>query len=323
MKPLASQHFFHESRPLLTSNLSNPTPATAPAASAFTDPQNFNLAAYCYADRLDTIPAIASAFALAGGWVTDRRTVSSTEMDFRVELQLNNILDLYAAIVETGLELTRNTHALLTELCTCRFHPRVLDRTLADDLPQAHRHLPRRRHPALHPDDRRQPRLTECQPRFSFCLSCRSAANASALRSGKVPHEITSLAQNTETFSSVRVCNNGGKTMKALLTLALAAFATTAAAHAQVGVYIGRTPPPLRYETRPPVPGPGDSWIDGYYEPWQGGYRWHGGYWGRPPYAGAYWVHPHYDHYDRGWAYHEGYWGHDDRHAYEHHWDHR
>ena len=101
----------------------------------------------------------------------------------------------------------------------------------------------------------------------------------------------------------------------------LAAACCSSTAQAQVGIFIGRTPPPLRYEARPAIPGPGYNWVDGYWEPWQGRYRWHGGYWQQPPFAGAYWNHPHYDRYDRGWQYHEGYWGHDDRRGYDHHVD--
>ena len=96
----------------------------------------------------------------------------------------------------------------------------------------------------------------------------------------------------------------------------VAALVLAAPAHAQVGVYIGTPPPALRYEARPPLPGPGYVWTDGFYEPYGGAYRWHAGYWQRPPYAGAYWVHPHYDHYDRGWGYHEGYWAHEDHGGY-------
>ncbi len=96
-----------------------------------------------------------------------------------------------------------------------------------------------------------------------------------------------------------------------LASLAIAAtLAIAPAAHAQVsfGIAIGHEPPPLRYEARPPIPGPGYVWTDGYYEPFNGQYRWHGGYWQRPPYEGAYYVHPHWDHYPDGWHQHEGYW---------------
>jgi len=107
----------------------------------------------------------------------------------------------------------------------------------------------------------------------------------------------------------------GFSSFKLACIFAAGIFATTASpysASAQIGIYIGRTPPPMRYEARPLAPGPGYSWIDGFYEPWQGGYRWHRGYWNQPPYAGAYWQHPHYDHYPEGWHFHEGYWGHED-----------
>ncbi len=109
--------------------------------------------------------------------------------------------------------------------------------------------------------------------------------------------------------------------LRSIALAGAACFALGAApARAQIGVYIGRTPPPMRYESRPPMPGPGYAWVDGYYEPWQGRYRWHPGYWNRPPYEGAYWVHPHYDHYPEGWHFHEGYWGREDHD--DHHWDH-
>ncbi len=92
-------------------------------------------------------------------------------------------------------------------------------------------------------------------------------------------------------------------------------------AHGQItfGVRIGAPPPPLRYEARPPAPGPGFVWVDGYYEPYNNNYRWHPGYWNRAPYEGAYYIHPHWDHYPDGWHMHEGYWAHEDHDP--HYWD--
>jgi hypothetical protein len=91
-------------------------------------------------------------------------------------------------------------------------------------------------------------------------------------------------------------------------------------AEAQVGIYIGRTPPPIRYEARPPLPGPDYAWIDGYWQPYGNSYRWVGGRYDRRPYEGAYWSHPHYDHYQQGWAVHEGHWDREDHGG--HHDDH-
>jgi YXWGXW repeat-containing protein len=83
-------------------------------------------------------------------------------------------------------------------------------------------------------------------------------------------------------------------------------------ASAQVGVYIGSAPPPLRFEARGAMPGPGYAWVDGYWAPHGRHYAWVSGRWDHPPYEGAYWNHPHYDHYRQGWQLHEGHWDHED-----------
>jgi hypothetical protein len=46
-------------------------------------------------------------------------------MEFRIEVQLRAILDIYAGILGTGVELTRPGHDNLTELCTRRKHRRI------------------------------------------------------------------------------------------------------------------------------------------------------------------------------------------------------
>lgn len=104
-----------------------------------------------------------------------------------------------------------------------------------------------------------------------------------------------------------------------LLAAAILSSILAVPTFAQVGIYIGRTPPPLRYEVQPPMPGPDYAWTDGYWN-WGGNsYAWVPGRWAQPPYAGAYWSHPHYDHYQQGWQMHEGHWdredhgGHDNR----------
>ena len=81
---------------------------------------------------------------------------------------------------------------------------------------------------------------------------------------------------------------------------------------AQISVYIGSAPPPIRYETRGEAPGPGYAWVDGYWQPNGRHYQWVTGRWDQPPYEGAYWSHPHYDHYRQGWQMHEGHWDRED-----------
>ncbi len=96
-----------------------------------------------------------------------------------------------------------------------------------------------------------------------------------------------------------------------LMALLLAAggslFAET---HFSIGVRIGGyapvAPPPVAVAYRPPCPGPGYVWIDGYRD----GYgQWYAGYWAMPPYPGSYWIAPRI----AGGRFYAGYWG-GDRH---------
>ena len=94
---------------------------------------------------------------------------------------------------------------------------------------------------------------------------------------------------------------------KGLQTLAIATLllAPASAADAQVsfGIRIGAPPPERAYRV-PPQPSPDYLWIEGYQYPQGSSYRWHDGYWTRPPYEGAYWVAPYYV----GGRYYAGQW---------------
>src|SRR5664279_4445548 len=78
------------------------------------------------------------------------------------------------------------------------------------------------------------------------------------------------------------------KTKTKLILSGLIAASLTAPAFGQIGIYIGQAPPPMRYETRPPMPGNGYVWIDGYWGVRGNRYVWNSGRWDRPPYPGAY-----------------------------------
>lgn len=69
--------------------------------------------------------------------------------------------------------------------------------------------------------------------------------------------------------------------------------------------YYAPPPPPPAVAYMPPCPGPGYSWVAGYWRPAGPRYQWRAGFWARTPYAGAYWVAPRY--HER--RYYRGYWG--------------
>lgn len=92
--------------------------------------------------------------------------------------------------------------------------------------------------------------------------------------------------------------------MKKLLALMLLAAGVTFAADLSLGIRIGPPPPPRVVRVRPVAPGPDYVWVDGYWYPVEGHYRWHEGYWSRPAYPAARWVAPRHD----GERYYNGYW---------------
>jgi hypothetical protein len=83
-------------------------------------PETLDLHGYSYIDRQGLLPNLTTAFTQCGGWVLERKTTSATTIEFRIEIQLRSIVELYSSLIAAGVELTRNTHALLTDLCTCR-----------------------------------------------------------------------------------------------------------------------------------------------------------------------------------------------------------
>ena len=104
------------------------------------------------------------------------------------------------------------------------------------------------------------------------------------------------------------------KTFLCLLTFA----AASAFGQISIGIQIGPPPPPRVVRVLPPRPGPEFMWVAGYWYPVGNHYKWHPGYWTRPPYPGAHWVVPRHD----GQRFYEGYWdGDHGRRNHDHHWD--
>jgi hypothetical protein len=82
--------------------------------------QSLEIQGFSYEERHGLLPTLTSGFADCGGWIIARKTISPSTMEFRIEIQLRSVVDLYASIVSSGLELTRAGHLGLTDLCTCR-----------------------------------------------------------------------------------------------------------------------------------------------------------------------------------------------------------
>ncbi len=91
--------------------------------------------------------------------------------------------------------------------------------------------------------------------------------------------------------------------LKLTAVLGLLLVGSPASAQVSFGISIGAPPPPRAYRVAP-YPGPDYTWVEGYWYPQRGRYRWRDGYWARPPFATAYWVAPYYS----GGRYFAGRW---------------
>jgi hypothetical protein len=98
-------------------DLTPPPPETAPAEAASLDLRGFS-----YDERRAILPAVTAAVSSGGCWLKERRAVSFSQVEFRFEMQVRAAIDLYSALIAAGLELTQDTHAELTGLCTLRRH---------------------------------------------------------------------------------------------------------------------------------------------------------------------------------------------------------
>jgi hypothetical protein len=84
--------------------------------------QLIELQAYTYEERHGVMPALMTAVSLCGAWIVNRKSLSATAMEVRMEVQLRMIVELYAAMLSSGVEFGREGHQALADLCTCRKH---------------------------------------------------------------------------------------------------------------------------------------------------------------------------------------------------------
>jgi hypothetical protein len=79
-----------------------------------------------------------------------------------------------------------------------------------------------------------------------------------------------------------------------LLIMMLAGGSLFAETHFSIGIgiavpgYWAPPPPPVVHYAPPPCPGPGYTWIAGYWYPAGPRYVWRAGYWARPLNEGGY-----------------------------------
>jgi hypothetical protein len=98
-------------------------PVAEPAAD---DGQRIQLRGFSYEERRAILPAVTEVVSSGGCWLKERRMVSFSQVEFLFEMQLRSALEIYSELIAAGLELSQDSHAELTGLCTVRRHDREL-----------------------------------------------------------------------------------------------------------------------------------------------------------------------------------------------------
>jgi hypothetical protein len=81
--------------------------------------QSLDIHGYSYSDRSNIMLSLTDSLTESGAWITDRNTVSASITELRFDIQLDCVLDLYTALIASGLQLTRTGHLAMTDLWTC------------------------------------------------------------------------------------------------------------------------------------------------------------------------------------------------------------
>ncbi len=85
---------------------------------------DIHLQGYTSQDRAGLLPLLGLAIDHAGGWVLERRSTGPVTLDLHLEVQSIALPDVYGALLESGVELTRGSHRALAERCNCGLHMR-------------------------------------------------------------------------------------------------------------------------------------------------------------------------------------------------------
>ena len=91
------------------------------------DTPSLDLQGFCYQGSEIALPALNLACTDSGAWILERNDLETDLVEYRIEVQLNGILELYSNLVANGVELTRMAHAALSNLCTCMHHIHFTD----------------------------------------------------------------------------------------------------------------------------------------------------------------------------------------------------
>jgi hypothetical protein len=73
-------------------------------------------------DQATVVPRLSANIPDCGGWIRSRSYFDRGTARFVFEFPRDICVEIYSVLVSAGLQLTADSHALLTELCRCTPH---------------------------------------------------------------------------------------------------------------------------------------------------------------------------------------------------------
>jgi hypothetical protein len=80
------------------------------------------LTAFVPEDQSLVVPRLSGLIPDCGAWIRSRSYVAPGTARFVFEFPRDICVEIYSALVSVGLQLTPNSHSMLTELCRCTPH---------------------------------------------------------------------------------------------------------------------------------------------------------------------------------------------------------
>jgi len=80
---------------------------------------DLTLTAFCAEDQHRAIRFLTGAIITCGGWVLSRTTSGSDSAEISFEFARAVSVEVYSMLIAAGLELSRDAHISMTELCQC------------------------------------------------------------------------------------------------------------------------------------------------------------------------------------------------------------
>jgi hypothetical protein len=68
------------------------------------------------------VPVLLETMAACGCWLLERRELPPNATEFKFELQLRSVFELYSGLLSCGVDLSRDSHTRMKSLCTVRDH---------------------------------------------------------------------------------------------------------------------------------------------------------------------------------------------------------